>query len=47
VEVFGEENVLIDPDCGLRMHTPEVAFAKLKNMCDATKNVRDELQKCR
>ncbi|MDR0438690.1 MAG: methionine synthase [Methanocalculaceae archaeon] len=47
VEVFGEENVLIDPDCGLRMHTPEVAFAKLKNMCDATKNVRDELQKYR
>ncbi|HJK57066.1 MAG: methionine synthase [Candidatus Methanocorpusculum faecipullorum] len=43
VEVFGEENILIDPDCGLRMHTPEVAFAKLKNMCDAAKNVRDEL----
>ncbi|HJK75105.1 MAG TPA: methionine synthase, partial [Methanocorpusculum sp.] len=43
VEVFGEENILIDPDCGLRMHTPEVAFAKLKNMCDAAKNVRAEL----
>lgn len=43
VEVFGEKNILIDPDCGLRMHTPEAAFAKLKNMCDAVKNVRAEL----
>ncbi|MDR3102456.1 MAG: methionine synthase [Methanocalculaceae archaeon] len=43
VEVFGEEKLLIDPDCGLRMHTPEVAFAKLKNMCDAARNVRNEL----
>ena len=43
VEVFGAENILIDPDCGLRMHTPEVAFAKLKNMCDAARNVRAEL----
>jgi 5-methyltetrahydropteroyltriglutamate--homocysteine methyltransferase len=47
IEVFGEERILIDPDCGLRMHTPEVAFAKLKNMCDATRNVRNELQKCK
>lgn len=43
VEVFGERNILIDPDCGLRMLTPEVAFAKLANMCDAVKNVRAEL----
>ncbi|MDE2442940.1 MAG: methionine synthase, partial [Methanocorpusculum sp.] len=37
------ENILIDPDCGLRMHTPEVAFAKLANMCEAARNVRAEL----
>ncbi|HJJ90535.1 MAG TPA: methionine synthase [Methanocorpusculum sp.] len=43
VEVFGAENVLIDPDCGLRMLTAEVAFAKLLNMCSAVKNVRNEL----
>ena len=43
VDVFGAENILIDPDCGLRMHMPEVAFAKLKNMCDAVRNVRTEL----
>ncbi|MDU9375935.1 5-methyltetrahydropteroyltriglutamate--homocysteine methyltransferase [Methanocorpusculaceae archaeon Sp1] len=43
VESFGAENILIDPDCGLRMLTPEVAFAKLANMCEAVKNVRAEL----
>ncbi|HJJ99301.1 MAG TPA: methionine synthase [Methanocorpusculum sp.] len=43
VEVLGAENILIDPDCGLRMLTPEVAFAKLANMCEAVKNVRAEL----
>ena len=42
VDVFGKENVLVDPDCGLRMHTPEGAFAKLENMCKAAKMVREE-----
>ncbi|HJJ48552.1 MAG TPA: methionine synthase [Methanocorpusculum sp.] len=42
VEAFGAENMLVDPDCGLRMHTPEVAFAKLANMCEAAKRVREE-----
>lgn len=43
VDAFGAENILIDPDCGLRMHTPEVAFEKLARMCEATRNVRKEL----
>ncbi|MDO5844003.1 MAG: methionine synthase, partial [Methanocorpusculum sp.] len=43
VEAFGAENILIDPDCGLRMHTPENAFEKLSRMCQAAKRVREEL----
>ncbi|WOF15722.1 methionine synthase [Methanoplanus sp. FWC-SCC4] len=43
VDIFGPEKLLIDPDCGLRMHTREVAFAKLKNMVSATDKVRSEL----
>jgi len=43
VDAFGKENILIDPDCGLRMHTPEVAYQKLANMCQAVKNVRATL----
>lgn len=44
VDTFGKENILIDPDCGLRMHTPEGAFQKLANMCMAVKNVRATLE---
>jgi 5-methyltetrahydropteroyltriglutamate--homocysteine methyltransferase len=40
VEVFGARAMLIDPDCGMRMRTREVAFAKLKNMADAAREVR-------
>jgi 5-methyltetrahydropteroyltriglutamate--homocysteine methyltransferase len=32
--------MLIDPDCGMRMRTREAAYAKLKYMCDAAKEVR-------
>jgi len=42
VDVFGAENMLVDPDCGLRMHTKEGAYAKLANMCEAAKRVREE-----
>lgn len=42
IDVFGAENIFVDPDCGLRMLEPEVAFAKLKHMCDAAKNLRGE-----
>jgi 5-methyltetrahydropteroyltriglutamate--homocysteine methyltransferase len=42
IEAFGPERLLIDPDCGLRMHTREVAFRKLKAMVDATREARVE-----
>ena len=40
IEIFGEKAMLIDPDCGMRMRTRESAFAKLKNMAQAAKEVR-------
>ncbi|MBR6011041.1 MAG: methionine synthase [Methanomicrobium sp.] len=43
VELFGAEKLLIDPDCGLRMHTRETVFGKLSNMCAAADEVRREL----
>jgi len=43
LEIFAPEQVLIDPDCGLRMQTREAAFAKLTNMVAATKIVRTEI----
>jgi 5-methyltetrahydropteroyltriglutamate--homocysteine methyltransferase len=43
VDLLGPENIIIDPDCGLRMHRREVAFGKLKNMAEAAENVRLEL----
>jgi 5-methyltetrahydropteroyltriglutamate--homocysteine methyltransferase len=42
IEAFGPERLLIDPDCGLRMLTREVAFQKLKAMVDATREARVE-----
>ena len=43
LEIFTPEQVLIDPDCGLRMQTRDVAFAKLTNMVAATQIVRKEI----
>jgi len=40
VEIFDPKIMLIDPDCGMRMRTHETAYAKLKYMCDAAKEVR-------
>lgn len=40
VEYFDPKILLIDPDCGMRMRSRESAFWKLKNMCDAAKEVR-------
>jgi 5-methyltetrahydropteroyltriglutamate--homocysteine methyltransferase len=40
VEAFGARTLLLDPDCGMRMRTREAAFAKLKNMVEAAKEVR-------
>jgi 5-methyltetrahydropteroyltriglutamate--homocysteine methyltransferase len=40
VEYFDPKILLIDPDCGMRMRSRESAYWKLKNMCDAAKEVR-------
>jgi 5-methyltetrahydropteroyltriglutamate--homocysteine methyltransferase len=41
--VFAPEQLLIDPDCGLRMLSRESAFSKLSRMVEAVRQVRDEL----
>ena len=43
IEIFDPRIMLLDPDCGMRMRTREVAFAKLKHMAEAAKMVRLEL----
>ncbi len=43
IEILGADKLIIDPDCGLRMHERSVAFGKLKNMVEATETVRLEL----
>jgi 5-methyltetrahydropteroyltriglutamate--homocysteine methyltransferase len=45
LEIFTPEQLLIDPDCGLRMQTRDVAFAKLTNMVAATRIIRNEIAK--
>jgi 5-methyltetrahydropteroyltriglutamate--homocysteine methyltransferase len=40
VEIFDPKIMLIDPDCGMRMRTRDAAYAKMKYMCDAAKEVR-------
>ena len=43
VDILGAERILPDPDCGLRMLPPDIAYAKLKRLNDATEGVREEL----
>jgi 5-methyltetrahydropteroyltriglutamate--homocysteine methyltransferase len=43
LEVLRPDQLLIDPDCGLRMHTRETAFRKLAHMVLATKAIRSAL----
>jgi 5-methyltetrahydropteroyltriglutamate--homocysteine methyltransferase len=45
LDIFAPEQLLIDPDCGLRMQTRDVAFAKLTNMVAATRIIRNEITK--
>lgn len=40
VRVFDIEQMVIDPDCGMRMLTRDSAFHKLKNMVDASRAMR-------
>lgn len=42
IEIFGAEKMLVDPDCGLRMHTRETAFGKLSNLVEAAGRLRAE-----
>jgi len=42
IDVFGED-IWINPDCGLRLQTREVAFQKLKVLVDAATCVKLEL----
>jgi len=44
IDTFSHDRILIDPDCGLRMHTPEGAAAKLSRMCEAVRLVRREYE---
>ena len=39
IELLGTENMLIDPDCGMRMRSRNSALSKLKSMTDAVKNL--------
>lgn len=43
IDILGPERILPDPDCGLRMHTPESAFAKLTRLTGVVSEVRQEL----
>jgi 5-methyltetrahydropteroyltriglutamate--homocysteine methyltransferase len=39
MELIGEENMLVDPDCGMRMRSRDAAFSKLKIMTEAVKEL--------
>ncbi|MBI5680485.1 MAG: methionine synthase [Methanobacterium sp.] len=39
IDLIGFENLIIDPDCGMRMRSRDAAFAKLKVMTEAAKNL--------
>lgn len=43
IEILGSDKLIIDPDCGLRMHERAVASGKLKNMVEAADTARLEL----
>jgi 5-methyltetrahydropteroyltriglutamate--homocysteine methyltransferase len=40
IEIFDPRIILLDPDCGMRMRSRDIAFAKLKHMTEAAKMVR-------
>lgn len=39
---LGLENMWVNPDCGMRLRKRDAAFAKLKNMCEAARNVAEQ-----
>ncbi|KQC04238.1 MAG: methionine synthase [Methanolinea sp. SDB] len=44
IDIFGAENLLLDPDCGLRMLPREAARGKLGHLVSAAKEIREELE---
>ncbi len=43
IDIFGAEIMLLDPDCGLRMHSREGAYKKLEHLVLAAHQCRQEL----
>ncbi|HQJ39681.1 MAG TPA: hypothetical protein PK477_06380 [Methanoregulaceae archaeon] len=41
--VFSPDQLLLDPDCGLRMLPQKAAFLKLSRLVEAVKMVREQL----
>ncbi|MGF7118760.1 methionine synthase [Methanobacterium oryzae] len=39
IDLVGRENLIIDPDCGMRMRSRDAAFSKLKSMINAVENL--------
>ena len=39
------KRVYVDPDCGLKLLPSKIAFEKLRNMCQAARELRNELRK--
>jgi 5-methyltetrahydropteroyltriglutamate--homocysteine methyltransferase len=44
IDLFGAENMLVDPDCGMRMLERDVAFQKLQAMTGAADRLRPEYE---
>ncbi len=39
IDLIGAENMIADPDCGMRMRSRDAAFSKLKSMTNAVKSL--------
>lgn len=39
IDLVGKENLIIDPDCGMRMRSRDAAFSKLKSMTQAARSL--------
>jgi 5-methyltetrahydropteroyltriglutamate--homocysteine methyltransferase len=37
IELVGKENLIADPDCGMRLRSREAAYSKLKVMVETVK----------
>ena len=39
IDLVGRDNLIIDPDCGMRLRSRDAAFEKLKVMVNVAKNL--------